>query len=774
MGSEALAADHRNASEVGHLLPRVLSTPGLLRSCTAYQDGVEFFLYKDGDVAAAQGHLSLLRLRRSLCDRTKGVAHVDQSIGSSNCGGESGVGDGGCYSRYGSFESQGGGEGNGTNQEQQESKTLPRMGEEVEVKGHGEREGGALLVEDMNFSHRAVDWAAAQGHLEVVRWLLETRDEGCTVSAVDGACWNGHDDTARWLVCKWGQTGSKRAIDYAASNGRLELVRWLSRQPGSTCTVAAMDGAAGGGHLQVLQWLSWNRTEGCSQAAFEMAAGEGHLDVIKWLEEVGLLRCSSMGLDSAAEGGHVHVLQWMLEHKEEYQCSSNAYGLAASRGRLEVCKWLHRSIPDLRCPVWAGETAAAAGYLEVVRWLHTSAHCSASLADLDEVARQGRKGYLPAMIWLSERGARASTAAVDRAAEAGHRAVVEFLLTNREEGCSSEAMIGAARNGHLCIVKLLQQLRPEQCGCCLAARSAAAAAGHGEIVLWLDGNDPSILLALQQAVMSESSGSGRNRNRSSSRSSSSSSLGDQSESSFFSACNHTGNGDGERFEPGKYHHHRRRPLGDEASGSEGCDDCGLLGLRGISARRKDQLPDGAEGGCGDAHDCAAAVPTGPGISSPAAALRGRRASLRTSRKEELGTELHERLSAAAASRVVSLCGHFGADGENDREQQANTCNLDGGVNGEVRYSEGSLSRSVYGDGSRDHPGADGRSLSAPASSSSRQQVACRDDRCLAPSKATKASPVMTSMAAQNLVIVLLGGAAGVAAACLLGAALCHQ
>lgn len=67
---------------------------------------------------------------------------------------------------------------------------------------------------------------------------------------------------------------------------------------------------------------------------------------------------------------------------------------------------------------------------KVVRWLDASGLCRSSLANLDEVAGQGQ---LRAIILLSDRGARASTVAVDRAASAGHADVVEYLLRNRHE-----------------------------------------------------------------------------------------------------------------------------------------------------------------------------------------------------------------------------------------------------------------------------------------------------------------------------------------------------
>lgn len=56
-----------------------------------------------------------------------------------------------------------------------------------------------------------------------LRWLLQQRGEGCTVTAVDDACWNGHEDVVRCLMCEFEETGSHRAMDYAASTGRLEV-----------------------------------------------------------------------------------------------------------------------------------------------------------------------------------------------------------------------------------------------------------------------------------------------------------------------------------------------------------------------------------------------------------------------------------------------------------------------------------------------------------------------------------------------------------------------
>lgn len=183
----ASGAENKNASAVGDLLPRVLAIPGLLRACTSHQDGLEFSLYTDGDLAAAQGHLSLLRLRHSLSESTTKRECGDQSISSINGGNGSGLGggDSSCYSSCSGIESEEEQEGKVKDQEQQEGKRLPRIGEE----GEGERDEDQVVIADLNFSHRAADWAAAQGHLEVVRSVVTRKTTGVRICLILPCPW---------------------------------------------------------------------------------------------------------------------------------------------------------------------------------------------------------------------------------------------------------------------------------------------------------------------------------------------------------------------------------------------------------------------------------------------------------------------------------------------------------------------------------------------------------------------------------------------------------
>lgn len=89
----------------------------------------------------------------------------------------------------------------------------------------GARNGHMHIVKEVasTFSDQAMVLAAAQGHLEMVRWLHQNRGEGATVDA----------------------------LDLAATFGRLEVVKWLHENRDEGCTTRAMDGAARNNHLDV-------------------------------------------------------------------------------------------------------------------------------------------------------------------------------------------------------------------------------------------------------------------------------------------------------------------------------------------------------------------------------------------------------------------------------------------------------------------------------------------------------------------------------------------
>ncbi|CAN0287055.1 unnamed protein product, partial [Ascophyllum nodosum] len=71
--------------------------------------------------------------------------------------------------------------------------------------------------EPLKFTVAALDGAAAQGHLEVVRWLNSNRPEGGTGRALIDAAAHGHKHVVEWLLSNREDGDVWRALDAAAS-----------------------------------------------------------------------------------------------------------------------------------------------------------------------------------------------------------------------------------------------------------------------------------------------------------------------------------------------------------------------------------------------------------------------------------------------------------------------------------------------------------------------------------------------------------------------------
>ncbi|CBJ49183.1 pyridoxamine 5\'-phosphate oxidase [Ectocarpus siliculosus] len=113
-----------------------------------------------------------------------------------------------------------------------------------------------------------------------------------------------------------------KAMDGAAAAGHLDMVVWLHEQ-GGACTTDAMDLAARGGHLDIVQWLHDTRTEGCSDAALALAAGRGHLATVQWFYSNSVPGDISKAIDEAQKGGHKEVVEWLKSHSSSSSSSSS-------------------------------------------------------------------------------------------------------------------------------------------------------------------------------------------------------------------------------------------------------------------------------------------------------------------------------------------------------------------------------------------------------------------------------------------------------------------
>ncbi|TYZ68282.1 hypothetical protein PybrP1_000695 [[Pythium] brassicae (nom. inval.)] len=126
-----------------------------------------------------------------------------------------------------------------------------------------------------------LDEAAARGH-EIVQWLHAQQDpiERCSTKAMNNAARNNHLHIVKWLHENRSEGCTTAAMDAAAS---LEMVAWLHENRSEGCTTLAMDNAARNGDLETLIFLHAHYTAGCTvEAASDAYFGE-HVDVFKWL-----------------------------------------------------------------------------------------------------------------------------------------------------------------------------------------------------------------------------------------------------------------------------------------------------------------------------------------------------------------------------------------------------------------------------------------------------------------------------------------------------------
>ncbi|KAF0690665.1 Aste57867_17971 [Aphanomyces stellatus] len=166
-----------------------------------------------------------------------------------------------------------------------------------------------------------VDLAAWTGHVTFVDHVVVAYRPQFHVlfpSSLGGAIVQGHLTTVQYFVAHGCFTG--RAIDLAAAHGHLALLSFLHDHDAaataaldawdSYCTTIALDEAAGNGHLACVQFLLTHRREGCTAYAMDNASTNGHLDVVVCLIDHGKGGTFS-ALAGAAANGHNAIVAYL-------------------------------------------------------------------------------------------------------------------------------------------------------------------------------------------------------------------------------------------------------------------------------------------------------------------------------------------------------------------------------------------------------------------------------------------------------------------------------
>ncbi|EFA75717.1 hypothetical protein PPL_10770 [Heterostelium album PN500] len=203
--------------------------------------------------------------------------------------------------------------------------------------------------------------ASINGDLEVLKYLVENRPEQCPVNLIDeiSACERSLPIIQYLLTNNSSvkQKITKSAMDAAARNGHLEIIRYLHENTSAQCSKSAMDGAANRGHLETVRFLHFNRSEGCSALAMEvrlnlndcpadsMNCFAKHKDTstLQWFKDNTTLQLSSKAYINAIESNRLSNLEWIHENTK-LPFPAEALDIAATNSfyaNLDIVKYLH-------------------------------------------------------------------------------------------------------------------------------------------------------------------------------------------------------------------------------------------------------------------------------------------------------------------------------------------------------------------------------------------------------------------------------------------------
>eukprot|EP01006_Ploeotia_vitrea_P060057 TRINITY_DN75235_c0_g1_i1.p1 TRINITY_DN75235_c0_g1~~TRINITY_DN75235_c0_g1_i1.p1 ORF type:complete len:517 (+),score=48.52 TRINITY_DN75235_c0_g1_i1:35-1585(+) len=185
----------------------------------------------------------------------------------------------------------------------------------------------------------ALLYAAANGHMEVVKWLLSD-EGGCDLTERDRqeftallwAVHNGHLELSRWLIDEKGccaetelSDDGSNALLMAAGQGRFEVVRYLVEEVGvplDSRDNQKWNAALVGGQSDNLEMVKWLVDEkGCSvddvdidgQTALHIACWSDAPRVAKWLiEEKRQMDETTPHLFSAVVGGSATIAKYLV------------------------------------------------------------------------------------------------------------------------------------------------------------------------------------------------------------------------------------------------------------------------------------------------------------------------------------------------------------------------------------------------------------------------------------------------------------------------------
>ncbi|TMW58649.1 hypothetical protein Poli38472_010208 [Pythium oligandrum] len=279
-----------------------------------------------------------------------------------------------------------------------------------------------------------MDDAAANGDVEVMKFLHDHRSEGFTEKALDQAVGVNSGRFSCMMTVErlvsYDAECTEVSLASAFSHGRMKLLELLHGEFGcdGEC-IGAADVKACGANSCAMKFVCMHHPDDIS--ADELLQANSfikHLEMIQLLEECKIEGWLANVMDHAAAQGDLQAVQYLHEYRSE-GCTEKAMDQAAAYGHLKVVKFLHENRTE-GCTKRAMDGAAGKGSLDVLRYLH-------------EHRTEG-----------------CSRVAIENAASNGHLDVIDFVLSNYNVVVTSKAVLCAAKSGKLDVLQRLLRLNP--------------------------------------------------------------------------------------------------------------------------------------------------------------------------------------------------------------------------------------------------------------------------------------------------------------------------
>jgi len=154
---------------------------------------------------------------------------------------------------------------------------------------------------------------ALTNKLELLKWAREEKKckwDGWTIHA---AAYQGNLEMVKYCVaneCPIDET----TCGWAAANGHLEVLKYLHEEAKARWDWRTATWAASNGHLHILEYLVERKYDQFKVHACWWAARDGHLDCLKYLHETAKAPWDYMAVRKAHEKNQPECLQYLLDN----------------------------------------------------------------------------------------------------------------------------------------------------------------------------------------------------------------------------------------------------------------------------------------------------------------------------------------------------------------------------------------------------------------------------------------------------------------------------